>query len=396
MRFSWKSNVSLRTESSIARASCVALLASAFAVSGASAQDPAAAARTLEQQGKTSEAETAWRTLAKQYPRSPEPLAHLGLLEARQERYEDAIAFYKRAFALAPSMPGLRLNLGLAYFKQGSYADALTMLDPLLQADPADQRLNILAGMAQYGLGKFAEATPYLQRASEGDPQNLNLLLTLAHACLLSNQYPCVIDAYHRMVAQNAESAEADMLVGEALDAMKDREGAIREFRAAIKADPKEPNAHFGLGYLLWMNASYAEAAQEFAAELANDPAHALAQLYLADTHVQMGKYDQAAPLLVQLVKSEPENFKAHLDLGVVYAETQRNEDAIREYEKAAAIDPADANVHWRLGRLYRAMGRTEEAKAEFAKTGDLNKAASDRLLKIMSTLPAKKPQPQP
>lgn len=372
------------------------VIAAGCSLSLAAQSDPAQSARSLERDGKTVEAESAWRELTKQYPHNPEPYAHLGLLEARQEHYADAIGFYKRAFALAPSMPGLRLNLGLAYFKQGSYAEALVMLEPLEKVDPVDQRLNILIGMAHYGLGHFSQASPFLQRASEGDPQNLTLLLTLAHACLLSNQYPCVVDAYHHIVALNAESAEADMLVGEALDAMKEKDGAIREFRAAVKADSKAPNVHFGLGYLLWTQSAYPEASQEFAAELANDPAHALAQLYLADAQIQMGKMDDACPLLEALVKNDPGNFKAHLDLGIVYSETQRNDDAIREYQSAARLSPDDANVHWRLGRLYRAMGRTADARAEFAKTGDLNKAANDRLLKIMSTLPDKKPMPQP
>ena len=385
----------MRLNREIERILCM-VIAAGCSVPLAAQADPVQTARSLERDGKTAEAEAAWRALAKQYPRNPEPLAHLGLLEAHQEHYADAIVFYKRAFALAPAMPGLRLNLGLAYFKQGSYADALSMLEPLQKADPSDQRLNILIGMAHYGLGQFPQASPFLQRASEGDPQNLTLLLTLAHACLLSNQYPCVVDAYHNIVALNAESAEADMLVGEALDAMKDKEGAIREFRAAVKADPKAPNAHFGLGYLLWTQSAYPEAAQEFAAELANDSAHALAQLYLADAQIQMGKFDDARPLLETLVKSDPGNFKAHLDLGIVYAETERNDEAIREYRSAAKLSPDDANVHWRLGRLYRAMGRAEDAKAEFARTGDLNKAANERLLKIMSTLPAKQPAPQP
>jgi hypothetical protein len=38
------------------------------------------------------------------------------------------------------------------------------------------------------------------------------------------------------------------MLVGEALDEMKDTIGATQEFRSAVQANPKEPNAHFGLG----------------------------------------------------------------------------------------------------------------------------------------------------
>ena len=40
----------------------------------------------------------------------------------------------------------------------------------------------------------------------------------------------------------NAESAEADMLAGEALDEMNDHAGATQQFRAAVKANPQEPN----------------------------------------------------------------------------------------------------------------------------------------------------------
>jgi len=71
--------------------------------------------------------------------------------------------------------------------------------------------------MSHYGLGEFAAATPYLKRAAEGDAQNLTLLLTLAHSCLLSKQYQCVLDEFHRIIALSPDSAEAHMLAGEAL-----------------------------------------------------------------------------------------------------------------------------------------------------------------------------------
>ena len=109
-------------------------------------------------------------------------------------------------------------------------------------------------------------AVPYLQQAAERDTQNLPLRLALAHSCLWSKQSPCVLKAYREILALNAESAEADMLAGEALDEMKDTAGAIEQFRAAVKANPKEPDAHFGLGYLLWTQKAYAEASSEFEA----------------------------------------------------------------------------------------------------------------------------------
>ena len=43
------------------------------------------------------------------------------------------------------------------------------------------------------------------------------------------------------------------------------------------------PDAHFGLGYLLWRDKHYDEAAREFRQELAANPKHHAALAYLGD-----------------------------------------------------------------------------------------------------------------
>jgi tetratricopeptide (TPR) repeat protein len=369
---------------------CLALALAGMSIPAAAHDDPRESAISLERQGKNAEAEAAWAAISKQQPSNPEPYAHLGLLEARQEHYKEAIRSYRKAFALAPTMPGLRLNLGLSLFKNGDYEQAIAMFAPLLKAQPDDQRLNVLVGMSHYGLAHYAVAAPYLKQAAKSDPQNLTLLLTLAHSCLLSNQYPCVLDAFHQIVALNAESAEADMLMGEALDEMKDPEGAIREFRAAVQANPKEPNVHFGLGYLLWTKGQYGEAAAEFQAEIDNDPQHTQAMLYLADSRMQMNQPEDARPLLEKVVKLSPANAMAHRDLGIVYADQDRKQDALTEFQAAIKVAPKDVNAHWRLGRLYRSMGKPAESKAELDKANSLNKAEDQRLLKVMSRIPSR------
>lgn len=354
-----------------------------------SQSDPGQVAVSLEKQGKYSEAEAAWKAISTDHPTSSEPLAHIGLLEARQEHYAEAIVFYRRAMALSPSMPGLRLNLGIAQFKAGDYKAAIQTLDPLVKDQPNDQRLAILTGMSHYGLSEYAAASPYLKRAADHDPQNLTLLLTLAHSCLFSSQYTCVQDTYHRIIALNPESAEAHILMGEALDEMKDPVGAIREFRDAAAVDPKETNVHFGLGYLLWTKGQYPEAAQQFQAEIDNNPLHLQAMLYLADSNMQMNRMDEARPLLEKFVGIDPDNAMGHLDLGIVYADDGRKPDALRELQTAAKLEPGNVNAHWRLGRLYRSMGQAAEAKVEFDKASSLNKAEDERLLKVMSRIPA-------
>jgi tetratricopeptide (TPR) repeat protein len=237
-------------------------------------------------------------------------------------------------------------------------------------------------GLAHYGLAEYTEAIPYLKDAAAEDPQSLPLRLALAHSCLWTKQNQCVLDVYHEILALDSESAEADMVAGEAMDNMKDNEGSTKMFRAAVKANPKEPNAHFGLGYLLWTQKQYKEAASEFQAELDNDPDHVQARLYLADTYIQLNQIADAGPLLEKVVKLDPSIGLGHLDLGIVYSEAGRNDDALRELTQAAKLTPDDVDVHWRLGRLYRTLGMKDQAKAEFDKASTLNKAADQELYK--------------
>lgn len=364
------------------------LLATAAAAAQAPAPAPGAGEReralALEQQGKTAEAEAAWKGYVKSHPASAEAYAQLGVLEARQGHYKEAIPLYRKALALNPKVAAVRLDLGLAYFKEGQLKEALPEFTELLKTAPAGsdeaQRLTILTGMAHYGLAEYPQAIPYLKTAAAGDPSNLPLRLTLAQSCLWSKQLQCVMDVYREILNLNAESAEADMLAGEALDEMKDNEGSTKMFRAAVAANPKAPNVHFGLGYLLWTQKQYPEAATEFQAELANDSRHAQSMLYLGDTELQLNKPEDARPWLDKAVAQDPSMWLGDLDLGIIDSDAGHNEEALRELETAAKLKPDEVNVHWRLARLYRTMGRTEDARAEFDKASKLNKQADESL----------------
>lgn len=136
-----------------------------------SQQNPGNVAFPLEQHENTTESESALIALSKAHPTNPEPFARLGLLEARRGNYPQAIIFYRKAMALKPAMPGLRLNLGLALFKDGQYKQAIQIFTPMLRSQPPSspevQRLTILLGMSHYGLGEYQAAVPYLQQAAD-------------------------------------------------------------------------------------------------------------------------------------------------------------------------------------------------------------------------------------
>ena len=348
-------------------------------------------ALAFEQQGRNAEAEQAWKSIADANPENPEAFAHLGLLESRQENYAAAVENYRKALALGPALPGLEMNLGLALFQANQFPDAIRAFSAEVQKQPLNsptaRRLTILLGMAHYGMGDYFVAIPYLQRAAAEDPQSLPLRLTLAHSCLWSQQYDCVMAVYKEILALNADSAEADMLAGEALDEKGDDAGAIEQFRAAGKADPKQTNVHFGLGYLLWKQHHFDPAAKEFQAELDSNPEQQQSRAYLGDSLVELNRYDQAQPELEKAAAASSATSSmamVHRDLGVVYAEAGRKEEAANELLRAIALDPRDVSSHWRLGKLYQSMGKKDEARAEFDIASAMNKENSKPLTQEM------------
>jgi tetratricopeptide (TPR) repeat protein len=333
-------------------------------------------ALTLEREGKVAEAEAGWRALLNGQSSDSDAYAHLGLLEARQEHYKEAIVLYHQALNLNPKIPGLRLNLGLSLFKAGELQSAIQTFLPLLKSEPKPSpealRLVTLIGLAHYGLGDYTASVPYLKDAAAGDPQNVSLRMTLAESCLLSKQYQCVLDVYHEILTLNPDSAEAHMLAGEAYDELKNDDGAITEFEAAVKADPGKPNVHFGFGYALWRRLKFDDAEREFRSELANNPEHPLALAFLGDTEMRRNSLDDAVSHLEHAIRIQPSIGIAHLDLGILLEGKGQKEDALIELKKAEELNPGDSAIHYRLGRFYQSMGRKVEAKGEFEKAQSL------------------------
>lgn len=339
----------------------------------------------LQQEGRSAEAEAAWQAVFQSHPTDAEACANIGFLESQQQHYPQAIRYYQKAAALNSGLPGLRMNLGLALFKAGRMKEAAEAFLPLYgEANPesADaQRLRLLIGMADYGAGEYAAAVPFLRDAMVRDPQDLPYRLILAHSCLWSKQYQCVLDVYHQILSLNAESAEADMLAGEAYDEMRDDNDAIQQFRNAVRVDPKVPGVHFGLGYLLWCRNDLTEAAQQFQLEAGNVPRDAQSVAYWGDSELRLHHPEAARPLVERALKLNDSQELPWLDLGILDSDAGHKEDAIREFKRAERLAPSDAQAHWRLARLYQAIGMRSEAQAEFDRTKTLNKAENEQLV---------------
>ena len=345
-------------------------------------------ASKLEQQGNFAAAATVWHNVLREHPGDALAYAHLGLDEARQQHYSQAIQNYRHALAISPRMGGLKTDLALSYFKLGQFDHAIPLLKEQLDKQPGNQQLTILLGMAHYGAQEYAKAVPYLKAAAAHEPQSAAIRLPLAQACLWARQFECVLATYKQILALNANSAEADMLAGEAYSAKGDTPAAVRQFQAAVRANPREPEVHFGLGYLLWTERKFNAAATEFRAELSNSPQDGQSLAYLGDSLMHLGKQAEALQALRHAVALKSSLELAHLDLGIIDAAKGDKSAAVDQFRTAVSIDPKDADPRWRLARLYQSMGREKEAQAEFAQVRKMKQKSVEDLYMKMAGSP--------
>lgn len=341
-------------------------------------------------QGNYSQAQALWERVVKVEPRNAQAYAQLGLMAARQEHYSEAITAYRKAKSLNPDIPELNLDLALALFKAEQFHEAAQVLEAEHRKQPEDRRITILAAMSHYGAREFEAAIPHFKDAVEADPKNLDLLLALAHCYLWTKQFDATMGVYKQILEINPDSAAADMIAGEALDEKGDNAGALQQFRAAVIANPKEPNVHFGLAYLLWAQKRYDEAIPEFKKELENDPQNSQAMIYLGDTYAQQGNFADAKTMLEAAEKYQPKFPLIHLDLGIANMETGENDAAISELKETIGLEPDNVTAHFRLATLYRKLGKRDEARVEFAKASSLNKKTDDSLYKRIQDANAK------
>jgi Flp pilus assembly protein TadD len=179
----------------------------------------------------------------------------------------------------------------------------------------------------------------------------------------------------------------------------------------AVRMDPKNAEAWYGLGRIRYTQQCFQEAATCFERSLVLDPrsvkaknnlglsyeglnrtddaisayrqaiewqqgsAHPSEQplLNLGIALLHQGKLPEAEQLLTQAAAIAPRDANIREQLGHLYLQTRELPKAQAQFEQAVALSPKNPALHFLLGRVYRAEGEDKKAKAEFARSEELS-----------------------
>jgi tetratricopeptide (TPR) repeat protein len=318
----------------------------------------------------------------------------------KEQRPDLAIPEFRAIVELDPNNVDARGNLGVLLFFQGDYSAAIPQLRAALKLRPTLWRIEALLGMAERRTGSGKSALADLERAfpklnEEKIQMEAGMELIEIHTAAgdldkaaatvsaLRSLYPANVEVLyasyriHSDLASEAmlslslvapTSARMHQVMAHELEKHGDDEAAIRNYREALKLDPKLPGLHFELAEML--NASSVEAEQqeaegEYKTALSVNQFDERAEFRLGDISSRRGDVQEAYAHYSRAVQLQPTDAEANIGLAKVLILMNQPEKAEPLLQRALQLDPTSALAHFRLSTLYRQTGRTADAKRE-------------------------------
>lgn len=190
-----------------------------------------------------------------------------------------------------------------------------------------------------FSRGRYGAVIPVFERILAADPANLSVLLRLAVAHSLLDQWQAAARYFDRAVRMAPENADVRHYLGKHLQRLGEWDAAGEQFEIALRLDGGRARTEAALGAVRERQGRRAEALALYreAAPRLQDGA-----LYAAMGRLAMGmRQTQAAIRAFERAQNmQGESFTYHLELGALYLDARRPQDAAQAFEQVPTDHP--------------------------------------------------------
>jgi tetratricopeptide (TPR) repeat protein len=325
-----------------------------------------------DEHGEIEHAIALYRQMLALQPASLEAHSNLGADLASLGRYTEAVTEYQRALKIDPRNSVVRLNLALSHYKLAEYLKAADLLSALQKEQPNNKQTLYLLADCYLRLGRDSDVIKLLTPAYERDRSDQVLLYTLGSAYIHDGKIKEgqeVIDP----ILKNADTAEANLLLGEVQFAAGDYKTATGTLHKAIDINPNLPGAWSLYGRALLQDNQNDAAKSALQRAIQQDPNDFSANLHLGAMLRLAGDTANAAPYLRRALELRPASPEARLQIGALDVATDQLTEARRVLEQLAKDWPDFVQVHLQLATLYSRLGLKEKSQREQQVVRSLN-----------------------
>jgi tetratricopeptide (TPR) repeat protein len=332
-----------------------------------------AQAEALEAQGRTGDAEAAYRRLLAAYPGQPALLGRLGLLlkgrgalgEAESllrraivgaprevslhnnlgnvlrglSRFADAEACYRRALAIDPVYVDAHYNLGVILEDLARPDEALPAYRKAIELRPEHASARVRVGAILWARGVLGEALDELDRALAMQPALFDALYYRGLVLAGLERHEDAVATLTEAVRLRPESADALSALANNLKGAGRNDEALTTLWRLIELQPLQASTHDELNKLAWMAGREDLFLKSFAyarERQGDDPA-----LLFSEAQIRMQRNDPrgAEPLLHRALEIAPGRADASALLGRLLARRKHFDDSFAAFEAAIRTD---------------------------------------------------------
>jgi len=263
-------------------------------------------------------------------PKNERNLRAMGTVYVDLEQFDEAIAAFEKAVAIAPTLASYEL-LGESYRRKGKYDLAEESLRDALRLGPAEYNVYVRLANVYFDNGKYDPALENLQKAIALDPKREYAYLGMAETYAKLKDFARAIEN-QKIVVNISPVANKYYWLASYYHSNKDDAAALDTLRKSIAIDP-----NYKYSYNLFRTVSEAG-----------------------------GGLDQYTKLLEGAVRANPSADWLQTDLGEAYYDAGRYQESIGPLSKAVSLasDKDKSGLQLRLGKAYRKAGQPDLAIA--------------------------------
>jgi tetratricopeptide (TPR) repeat protein/predicted Ser/Thr protein kinase len=188
---------------------------------------------------------------------------------ARSSLYKESIAAYTDALLRRVNYPEATLNRGHALFHAGNREAALQDIEKAASISKGSAGWFVTRATLYYELGRKAEALADFEQADRLRPNDLAILSNLGALLIQQKEYARALERLDRCVQLAPDNAAARANRGTARQGSGDSAGALEDYAAALKLDPRLTRLYYNMSLISIARREWAHAEDQLSLYLA-------------------------------------------------------------------------------------------------------------------------------
>ena len=285
----------------------------------------------------------------------PESGARLIEADLRMGRMDDATGRIERLEKDNQLSSAREFSIAVLLAQHAFYSQAVHCFRRIAMLDRSwENRYNLSIALL-YG-GKPAEASTLLTALHTERPAHADTLMFLGSSFELQQNIPKALEAYRAALAADPSNPDRTLDYTRLLMDMDRYDEAIQIVETGMGQTSATAPLQLRLGAVEMIKGNYAAAREAFNAALASDPQLDAANVGLAQTYARQANDADAIRILEEARETRPDHYLLEYYFGLLASRLGREQEAIVALERATRLDPMSPDPWYELGKIRQSQ----------------------------------------